>query len=689
MAIIIKEFIYNGGVNIGEVPHGTSTLTLHLWGGAGGGGGDDVGDGGSGASGQYVTVTNLDISAYAAVKEITVTVGGGGEGGSTGTGAEGGVNGKSLTGYSGGKGGDAGPQNPSGSGGGGGGATVVTVFTSGSSITQTVLAIAGGGAGAGGAGAYSSGGGGSNTNNATARSPGTLGENGAPHSTAGGGAGAGGGGADGGTGGSSDTGDIGGFGGRAGSNTVPSGGSADNGSGITPGGTGVAYYESGVAVGGANAKSGGNGKAVLIFTIPSEAKFKVSGAWKTVTGIHSKISGTWKRLVGGYTKVSGEWKAIFANDVNFTVNYAFFGDDNGGTTSGTVGGDGAIPATPAAVESDPGDDAANEPRGVPLKCRTEWVSSGPTEKGYAVKTVVCDTCSCFIAGTKVRMADGTDMNIEDVIAGDLVKGKDGDDLVTITYRTLKGSRKLYSFNKSGSYFVTSEHPFWTEEGFKSIKPEKTLEREEAQVYNDLVKDKNGKPMALKVNENVKTLDGMVRIRSIESKEVNNFDLPLYSFVLKNNHSYFADGYCVHNGGGSSSNGDSKVVCTTMYQTTGLEDWRRAMKIWGIYHERVLGDRKDVQNGYHWMFKPYARMMRKNKVLKFIGAWLARHVTNYMKYRLFVRNLSESDKTDAPFKHNLKKTDKIGKVIMAISEPTLSLIGRIIKKLKMDKDTNKW
>ena len=80
------------------------------------------------------------------------------------------------------------------------------------------------------------------------------------------------------------------------------------------------------------------------------------------------------------------------------------------------------------------------------------------------------------------------------------------------------------------------------------------------------------------------------------------------------------------------------------------------------------------------------MMRKNKVLKFIGAWLARHVTNYMKYRLYVRNI---DKTDAPFKHNLKKKDRIGKVIMAISEPTLSALGRILKKLNMDKDTDKW
>jgi len=684
MSTIIKEFIYTGGVHIAEVPHGTTALTLHLWGGAGGGGGDDVGDGGPGSSGQYVTVTDLDITSYAGVKNISVTVGGGGAGGSSGAGAEGGENGKSLSAYSGGVGGAAGPNNPSGSGGGGGGATVVTVFTDGQAIDNTIVAIAGGGAGGGGGGAKSGGAAGSNTNSATANATGTLGENGAHHSAEGGGAGAGGGGADGGKGGSADTGDIGAFGGRAGSNTVPAGGSQANGSGVTPSGTAVSYYASGIAEGGAHAQTGGNGKAVLIFTIPAEAHYKVSGAWKKVTGIHKKVSGAWKSLVAGYVKVAGSpsvWKALFANDVNFSINYAGFGDEVGGTTSGTVGVSGALPASPAEVSNPPGGGGNSRPT-VPDKCKVgNWdpvlaVDNDP-QFGYCTTNT-----SCFVAGTMVRMADNTNMKIEDVIAGDLVKGKDGDDLVTETYLVPKGSRKLYSFNKSGSYFVTSEHPFWTAEGWKALKPEKTLEREEAQVYNDLAKDKNGKPMALKVNEYVQTLDSMVRIQSIESKEINNSNLPLYSFVLKNNHSYFADGYCVHNGSGSGG----KIVCTTMYQTTGLEDWRRAMKIWGIYHERVLGDRKDVQAGYHWVFKPYARLMRRNKVLKFIGAWLARHVTNYMKYRLYVRNI---DKTDAPFKHNLKKKDKIGKVIMAISEPTLSAIGRIIKKLNMHKDTDKW
>ena len=549
MSIITKEFIYTGGVHIAEVPHGTTTLTLHLWGGAGGGGGDDVGDGGPGSSGQYVTVTNLDISSYAGVKNISVTVGGGGGGGSSGAGAEGGENGKSLSDYSGGVGGAAGPNNPSGSGGGGGGATVVTVFTNGQAIDNTIVAIAGGGAGGGGGGAKSGGAAGSNTNSATANATGTLGENGAHHSAEGGGAGAGGGGADGGKGGSADTGDIGAFGGRAGSNTVPAGGSQANGSGVTPGGTAVSYYASGIAEGGAHAQTGGNGKAVLIFTIPAEAHYKVGGVWKKITGIHKKVSGTWKSLVAGYTKVSGVWKALFANDVNFSINYAGFGDDTGSTTSGTVGVRGSIPATPAEVANPPGGGGESRPV-PPHKCQTgSWPAdynlndpNGQVVKGYCKET---KSDSCFIAGTMVRMADGTDIKIEDVIVGDMLKGKTSDNEVIALKPSTLGNQRLYAFNGSNNFFVTDEHPFWTKEGWKSINPKAT------KLYNEL---ESG---ALSIGDYIQTLDGMIRIKSIESKETENKDLSLYNFEVSGDHSYFADRYCVHN--------KPKIICTKLFE----------------------------------------------------------------------------------------------------------------------------
>ena len=385
MATVTKTFNYEGGIRIADVPHGTTLLTMYLWGGAGGGGGSDVVEGGAGSAGHYVTKTNLDMTSYAGVKNITVTVGGGGGSGSLGAGAEGGDNGKSISNWSGGIGGTSGPDSPSGSGGGGGGATVVTIFADGEVLTNTIIATAGGGAGGGGGGSYSSGGIGSNTNSATGRTPGTLGENGAPHDVNGGGGGAGGGGTDGGTGGDGDQGDVGGFGGRAGSNTVPSSGSEDNGSGITPGGTGVAQYGEGAGVGGASEKSGTNGRAVLIFTIPSEAKTKVSGAWKNITSIHSKVSGTWKRLVAGYTKVSGTWKAFFANDILFTINYAGFGNSDGGVTSGTPGTAGQPPSASSIQAAQSGDGGG---RTVPPKAtKMYWGPITTTSpKGYQCKS---------------------------------------------------------------------------------------------------------------------------------------------------------------------------------------------------------------------------------------------------------------------------------------------------------------
>lgn len=386
MAIITKIFNYEGGVRIAEVPAGTASVTIHLWGGAGGGGANEVGSGGAGASGHYVTKTDLDMTAYAGVKHMSISVGGGGAGGTLGAGAEGGALGNSLSGYSGGKGGQSGPDGPSGSGGGGGGATVFTVFDDGAAFDQTVLAVAGGGGGGGGGAALSSGAVGKNTTDATSASPGTLGENGAKHGVNGAGAGAGGGGADGGKGGSADQGDIGAFGGASGTDTVPASGSSDNGSGVTPGGQASGYYSSGVATGGASNSAGGNGKAVLIFNIPSASNYKVGGAWKKLDQMYYKHNNVWKSIRMAYTKVGGVWKAIFANDIQFTINFAGFGNENGNPASGTVGTAGQ-PADQSQVESG-GGGGGGQPRGVPQTCKQQYWGPITTKSplGYQCKS---------------------------------------------------------------------------------------------------------------------------------------------------------------------------------------------------------------------------------------------------------------------------------------------------------------
>ena len=150
--------------------------------------------------------------------------------------------------------------------------------------------------------------------------------------------------------------------------------------------------------------------------------------------------------------------------------------------------------------------------------------------------------SCFIAGTKISMADGTLKNIEDVAVDDMVKGQDGDNKVIALDPTLLANRKLYSFNDNEHYFFTSEHPFMTEEGWKSIKPEKTKERDGIELYDQLKGE-------LKIGDKLVTENGLTEIKDIKSKEMNSPEMPLYNFHISNDNSYIADTYIVHNKGG--------------------------------------------------------------------------------------------------------------------------------------------
>ena len=339
MPTLIKKFQYSGTLNQVTIPAGATSIDMYLWGGAGAGGGADAGGlGGSGAAGHYVTKTSYSLTSN--VEDVLeVAVGGSGAGGGSGGGAPGGTNGKGKTNFSGGEGGNSGPQPYSGAGGGAGGAT--TLFIDGSAV-----AIAGGGGGGAGAGAGSNGSSGINSNSATSATPGTLGEDGASHSGDGGGGGAGGGGVDGGKGGAGGSGDNGGAGGWAGSNLVPSGGSNSDGSGVTPGVvsliiSSVQYYDSGAAVGSAGSGGpGGNGLAVIVFTIGVQASTKISGTWTDISNIHTKVSGVWKQVTAGYVRVSGAWKALFNSGINFVSTAAGFGNSNGNTSSGTGGSGG-------------------------------------------------------------------------------------------------------------------------------------------------------------------------------------------------------------------------------------------------------------------------------------------------------------------------------------------------------------
>ena len=81
--------------------------------------------------------------------------------------------------------------------------------------------------------------------------------------------------------------------------------------------------------------------------------------------------------------------------------------------------------------------------------------------------------SCFTPDTRVVMADGRLKAIEVIRIGDVVLGQDGaHNVVTGVERVTLGGRLLYGFD-GGPLFVTAEHPFMTDAGWKSIDPSAT------------------------------------------------------------------------------------------------------------------------------------------------------------------------------------------------------------------------
>ena len=110
------------------------------------------------------------------------------------------------------------------------------------------------------------------------------------------------------------------------------------------------------------------------------------------------------------------------------------------------------------------------------------------------------------------------------------------------------------------------------------------------------------------------------------------------------------------GGNEGGGGGKSIVCTAMYQTTGLRDWSKAMKIWYIYQKKYLTIQH--QEGYHKLFKPFVKGMHKSNIVKAIGAHFAKHRTQHLKHVMFN-----------------SKPSLLGKIYNKILEPICYWAGR--------------
>jgi hypothetical protein len=161
--------------------------------------------------------------------------------------------------------------------------------------------------------------------------------------------------------------------------------------------------------------------------------------------------------------------------------------------------------------------------------------------------------TCFIAGTKVLMQDGTEKPIEAVKKGEFVQGSERSNKVIKTL-VLQHDGWLYSMNGS-KYFVTQAHPFMTKGGvWKAFSPEAAM------------KETPGLPVEqLKEGDILITQQGEVLLDKVDRiwKKI-----AVYNFVVDNSHDYYADGYLVHNKEAALDCASTGGVCPIGYSCLG-------------------------------------------------------------------------------------------------------------------------
>lgn len=160
--------------------------------------------------------------------------------------------------------------------------------------------------------------------------------------------------------------------------------------------------------------------------------------------------------------------------------------------------------------------------------------------------------SCFVAGTKILMANGSEKNIEDVNVGDKVMGYDGKKQIAVTVQELESPVRDHHYSvilADGTILgMTNEHPLYTEDGWKSISPKHTAE-ENPQL----------KVQTLTVGDKVLTDAG----NYIEIAAMDYFAGKVQVYNLKKVSGYnnfYADGVLAHNkgGGGGGPSGGSAL-----------------------------------------------------------------------------------------------------------------------------------
>ncbi|WDA25642.1 hypothetical protein PSC74_04510 [Aeromonas hydrophila] len=175
--------------------------------------------------------------------------------------------------------------------------------------------------------------------------------------------------------------------------------------------------------------------------------------------------------------------------------------------------------------------------------------------------------SCFVAGTRILMADGEDRPIETLRVGERVRDQYGhSNRILAIERVLLGERRLYGLNRLAPFF-TAEHPFLTTHGWAAIAPAMT--RTENPTLAVLPLFTGMHLLGWSEHGSAGNLALAPHPAPLLVESLCWLDAPpttaLFNLILDGSHSYVANGLIVHNkdgdgsgngGGGSSGGGGS-------------------------------------------------------------------------------------------------------------------------------------
>lgn len=158
-----------------------------------------------------------------------------------------------------------------------------------------------------------------------------------------------------------------------------------------------------------------------------------------------------------------------------------------------------------------------------------------------INSFITHNAPCFVAGTKVTLADGSLKNIEDVQSGDIVATFDlrtGETVHNIVNRVY--SKKVYGtveyrFDNGETLECTFDHPLYVEgKGWASFNC----------VLSNAMYSLEEEVKHITVGDKVKLATGVSEIieTNTHSKEVNVYNLQ----DIEGNHNYFANNVLVHN-----------------------------------------------------------------------------------------------------------------------------------------------